>query len=260
MGLPFALVSGMLVGPIFLLSMGLPFALGNWLLVGLSVGLIIGLLGILPGLLLGRVEKIEPVDKLDWSWRDFTNRKLLLTGLLSMLLCSLPGLLTQESGLLLVGLFIGLLVGLLVGLLGGAIELFSGQRKNTKVSNSRTRPNQGIWLSARNGLIFGLLGLPFGLAFGLAFGLLGGLQFGLIGGLPSGGSVFIQHFSLRLTLKLGQVMPWRYVTFLDYAADCILLQKVGPGYRFVHRTLQEHFAAKYAPPLNPPQPLRLRSG
>jgi hypothetical protein len=39
--------------------------------------------------------------------------------------------------------------------------------------------------------------------------------------------------------------PWQYVDFLDYAAERIFLHKVGGGYIFLHRLLQDHFAALY---------------
>jgi hypothetical protein len=35
------------------------------------------------------------------------------------------------------------------------------------------------------------------------------------------------------------------VDFLDYAAERIFLRKVGGGYIFIHRLLQEYFAARY---------------
>jgi hypothetical protein len=41
-------------------------------------------------------------------------------------------------------------------------------------------------------------------------------------------------------------MPLRYVRFLDHAARLNLLHKVGGGYIFIHRSLQEYFA-----PLDP---------
>ncbi|MCK4811544.1 MAG: hypothetical protein KAS74_04670 [Methanosarcinales archaeon] len=37
--------------------------------------------------------------------------------------------------------------------------------------------------------------------------------------------------------------PLNYVRFLDYAAGCIFLRKVGGGYIFVHRLLLEYFAS-----------------
>ena len=40
-------------------------------------------------------------------------------------------------------------------------------------------------------------------------------------------------------------IPWNYVKFLDYAAERILLRKVGGGYTFIHRMLLEYFAARY---------------
>jgi len=41
-------------------------------------------------------------------------------------------------------------------------------------------------------------------------------------------------------------MPWRYVDFLEYAAERLFLRKVGSGYSFIHRQLQDHFAAHAA--------------
>ena len=44
-------------------------------------------------------------------------------------------------------------------------------------------------------------------------------------------------------LRRAGCVPKGYVAFLDYAADCILLRKVGGGYIFVHRLLLDYFAA-----------------
>ena len=38
-------------------------------------------------------------------------------------------------------------------------------------------------------------------------------------------------------------MPRHLIHFLNYAADLIFLRKVGGGYIFVHRLLQEYFAS-----------------
>ncbi|HEY0601910.1 MAG TPA: hypothetical protein VGD58_03320 [Herpetosiphonaceae bacterium] len=40
-------------------------------------------------------------------------------------------------------------------------------------------------------------------------------------------------------------MPRPYVSFLDFAAQCILLRKVGGGYIFIHRLLLDYFAKQY---------------
>lgn len=37
--------------------------------------------------------------------------------------------------------------------------------------------------------------------------------------------------------------PWNYAQFLNHCTDRLLLQRVGGRYRFMHKLLQEHFAA-----------------
>jgi len=44
---------------------------------------------------------------------------------------------------------------------------------------------------------------------------------------------------------LKDYIPWNLGRFLDYAAERIFLQKVGGGYIFVHRLLQDYFASLY---------------
>jgi hypothetical protein len=61
-------------------------------------------------------------------------------------------------------------------------------------------------------------------------------------GLSCGGLAYVQHFVLRLLLWCTRYMPFGYPRFLDYAAERILLRKVGGGYIFVHRLLLEYFA------------------
>ena len=64
-------------------------------------------------------------------------------------------------------------------------------------------------------------------------------------GLNAGGQACLEHFVLRLLLVRNGSIPWNYVKFLDYAAERILLRKVGGGYTFIHRMLLEYFAARY---------------
>ena len=73
-----------------------------------------------------------------------------------------------------------------------------------------------------------------GLGFGLGFGLLSGLVYG--------GDACLSHAALRLLLWWSGALPLDCVRFVDYAAERILLRKVGGGYLFVHRLLWEHFA------------------
>ncbi len=71
------------------------------------------------------------------------------------------------------------------------------------------------------------------------------LAFGLLFGLNAGGRACLKHLALRLLLVRSGSIPWNYVKFLVYAAESILLRKVGGGYTFIHRMLLEYFAARY---------------
>ena len=84
--------------------------------------------------------------------------------------------------------------------------------------------------------------------FALVLGMAVWLITGLTVGLRTGGSVCIYHLSGRLYLIRNNKTPVNYVRFLDYAADRILLRKVGGGYMFIHRMLLEWFAARYVEP------------
>ena len=112
----------------------------------------------------------------------------------------------------------------------------------------RSSPNQGIWHSARTGLVYGLVGGPLvglfeGLTYGLLASLAGGLVYGLLAGLSFGLGAFFQHFTLRFWLWRTHSLPRNVVAFLDEAAERLLLRKVGGGYIFIHRLLLEYFAS-----------------
>ena len=64
----------------------------------------------------------------------------------------------------------------------------------------------------------------------------------MIVGLAKGGLACLRHLVLRRLLKRNDLAPWKYVEFLDYATERIFLRKVGGGYIFVHRLLQDYFA------------------
>ena len=61
-------------------------------------------------------------------------------------------------------------------------------------------------------------------------------------GMVLGGYACLQHLAMRAALWWNDSAPLRYVRFLDYAAERVFLRKVGGGYVFVHRLLQEWFA------------------
>jgi hypothetical protein len=178
---------------------------------------------------------IKPVETLRWSWN--ATQKGFLSGW--RLGLRFPG------GL--VGPFYGFIFGLMIAIFGG----FRGPE-----IQQRVRPNQGIFLSARNGCVMGATVGFLGLAFVLTSRFLASLPIippievflGLlvwtgIVGLIGGGGACVRHFALRLGLYVTGYSPWNYAHFLDHATDRLFLQKVGGGYIFVHRMLLEHFAA-----------------
>jgi hypothetical protein len=97
-------------------------------------------------------------------------------------------------------------------------------------------------------LIIGLtVGIRGTLAAGLSAGLLSGLSSGLCGAMYGGGTFAIRHFVLRGVLWSSRLAPWDYAAFLDFASERVLLHKVGGGYKFTHRMLQEYFASLRTP-------------
>ncbi|MGQ0604249.1 MAG: hypothetical protein ACT4QE_21410, partial [Anaerolineales bacterium] len=194
------------------LSGGLAGWLSFWLLSELSVGPIIGLLtGIFGGLIVGYSREIEAVEILRWSW----------SGLRSMLVV---GLIVGLIGGLISGLIFGLIDGLIFGLIVGLIFGLVGGLEQYQITTRKTL-NEGMKRSLWSGLV-------------------GGLGGGLIFGLHYGWRAYLQHSILRFLLwRNGSTpQPWEYVRFLDYAAERVILRKVGGGYIFIHRMVLEWFA------------------
>jgi hypothetical protein len=206
----------------------------------------------------------------------------LISGLIYGPPCGLLGFELADDRLdgLLDGILSGLSIGLGIGLsLGLFLGLFLGLYNGLTAQEiaDRTVPNQGVRRSLRGALLFGViyglggwlifflvgellfgliyalggdptLGVVFGVLFGVILGPVGGLIAGLAFGLRKGGLAWLQHYILRLLLYKNGLLPWRdrdLIAFLDGASDRILLRRVGGGYTFVHRLLQEHFADKY---------------
>jgi len=244
--------------------------------------------GVLLGLIFGWGKaEIKTFETLTWPWKK--TRKDLFDGLISglkwgllfsLVLGPIYGFLRGSEGSpfylgtvfanygtelpgLKWGIGYGLSLGMSLGLTFGLINAIKGSEIETK-----TIPNQGIWRSAMNvgvtGLIAWLIFVPTywfnrlliiifykGLIFNVSawgesslFDLITpGLRWGLLLGLIFGGGLAcIRHFTLRFILHRNNYIPWNYARFLDYASDRIFLQKVGGGYIFVHRMLLEHFA------------------
>jgi hypothetical protein len=205
--------------------------------------------------------RIAPVEALKWShkqarkflpiWLSLGLAFGLAFGLANGLACWLTSRLT--SGLIFgdgAGLTTGLRAGLGVALGIEVISVLLSGLIHGEVE-TRTTPNQGIGRSVRNAaivalsmwVVFGSVWLVFGLdpelIVMLSIGLMLGLHLGLLFG------AVIQHFVLRFILFCSGYIPWHYARFLDHAAERVFLRKVGGGYIFVHRLLQDHFASLY---------------
>ncbi len=197
--------------------------------------------------------KINSAETLKWSWKNV--KKHLVLGLILGPIFGLTLKLTAElintpthwqdfaSYIMQIPLN-GWLRGVVFGLSLGIIYVLTRGLTSPSIQ-TLTFPNQGIWQSAKNAIVFGLIG--FGLlslatltlrSESLFWGILG-LLFGVAAG---GGEACIKHFILRSILYSNGFIPWNYARFLDYATERIFLQKVGGGYIFVHRSLLEHFA------------------
>jgi transcriptional regulator with XRE-family HTH domain len=174
-----------------------------------------------------------------------------------------------------IGLSAGLGVGLSYWILLG---LFQGISSEQIDEQQRQVPDQGIRDSLRSSILMGGIGwgmlwlistLSYGLSkwpydigpidgfkmwlhdvwpqvlsWALSQGWILGLCGGLVVCLVSGGLAAWRHGILRLHLQRSGMLPLRCVRFFDEATSCILLQKVGGGYRFIHRQLLDYFAER----------------
>ncbi len=209
---------------------------------------------------------IETVETLRWSWRRAWKRGLwgfipglaltwLLWEVIARVVSRYPHsnvIRSDESTLFLVVgalLFVGtsyFLAALYGGLGYGILE-------------AKSKVNQGIVLTARNGCLVGLGGAA---TLGTLMFLLTRSQFtyeavllalersipiGLFAGQIAcfwfGGIDVLQHAALRLGLWRSGDAPLDHPRFLDHAAKLIFLRRVGGGYIFMHRLLLEHFAS-----------------
>jgi DNA polymerase III delta prime subunit len=228
----------------------------------LVAGLVIGILA------WGRT--IRPVEYVRWSRRGYGRRFLvrfgwgLLPGLGFGSLLAFAESYTDEGVRIPLSLTdalaqilgFALITGLIAGTIGGFLP--------RGISPRQTTPNEGIRRSTRRALSIALLALAPAVITGLSgsgipsqlstieslfirlMGMLLLLSIYMVLLLPillwAGGKASLQHFVLRRLLVRNRIAPWRYVEFLDEAADRLLLRKVGGGYVFVHRLLLDYFA------------------
>jgi len=255
-----------------LLHMVLTSLTCSWALEGIPAGLVAGiLLGIPTGAAIIAARNPRITERLDWSW------KRILVVLCTVILEFFAGLLlSRTAGIAALTEIAGVLQ--LVALpLGIGILLVFGWRPSLQVART-IKPNQGFWHSLWNtaGIILFLmlvilpLSIPSGLSskpgsqqiiwdanailrsasFVLSTGWLAALPFGL----AVGGAACLQQLVLRSILARAEKLPWNLIRVLDNATDRILLQRVGGGYIFQHRLLQEYFADLQPQPIESEQP------
>jgi hypothetical protein len=246
----FTLIFGVLLASIIWLGLGMIATEVLAIIIALIVaGFCAFMFGLWVWLTHAKDRVIRPVETLNWS--SSVVRKALI-----------------------IGGSIGLIVAIFSKMYGfifvGPLMVLTSELKGTPLQE-RTFANQGIWQSLKHSLTFAMIGA----------GILGGasiilmpllitslfgneawlkthtsdwifwFQFrlflascvsGLFFGLNSAGIACIQHFSLRIVLRLKRVVPFNYAKFLDDAIGRSLLRKVGGGYTFIHPLLQAYFS------------------
>ncbi|NES00828.1 MAG: hypothetical protein F6J86_44835 [Symploca sp. SIO1B1] len=142
--------------------------------------------------------------------------------------------------------------GLVLGIIGGLFGVLVGGLGGPEIEIKKT-PNQGIKQSFINIFCLKIASYPISLVICMYINwwtikdidfyqtLIIALLISFLLGLNEAGKPAIQHLSLRLILYCNGYIPWNYAHFLNYATDRLFLQRVGGGYRFIHRLLQEHF-------------------
>ena len=205
---------------------------------------------------------VATVETFRWSWAAAGRGWLVWAGLILAGMIALGIARAAVEGpldalrLLPNAMLTGVIPAVLIGLRPGLVDV-------------KTRPNHGVWLSARNASLGGFLLFAGTFLSGSLGGLLasrgllgpthlmhdigarGGFAFlwamsvglAVVGATGFGGVELIKHFALRLLLWTEGAAPVRYPRFLDYAARCTLLRRAGGGYVFAHRSLQEYLAS-----------------
>lgn len=176
---------------------------------------------------------IHPVEAIGWSWPQAAKGLLVALALAAaaeILETALFGYNGIMRSVISFG-FAGFLVG---GLRGRRIE-------------KKSALNQGILLSLRSaaastflvalllGVLTWLMRTPRAASMTAVLSLLIVFPF-------FGGATVLKHYLVRLFLWCRGHMPLRYGRLLEHAAQLGLLRRVGGGYTFIHRLLQEHFA------------------
>lgn len=177
---------------------------------------------------------IRVAESLSWSWNGVLRG--FLTGLIVGLVLGFVGGIALDYPLrqqLLLGLESGLLWSLYGGLKSRRLE-------------SRVNVHKAHELALRNSVIAAsLFGLVYGsfiaILWGLPLGVLRALQLFFGAGLLYGGIDVLKYLILRTLFYFTGHISATYSRFLEFAVELNLLHKVGGGFIFMHRLLQDYF-------------------
>ena len=209
---------------------------------------------------------IQSVEHLSWS-RD----RALRYGLYGLLIGAAGGVISvfvarwtpliwpledRFGDLFIVAIIMFLLGAFFIGVAG----LLLGGIRGSILEGDRQQANEGFHMSLLNAAVTGpAIGILFG-AMGAVAGwlidgrsqtmltmALYGLFFGVIAAVWFGGLFAVQHATLRMILMATGKLPrlGKLTLFLDHAARRVFLRKVGGGFIFIHRYLQEYFIQQF---------------
>ncbi len=225
---------GMLIGLLTILLTVKSFSLLATVVGGVGFAVASGLISSLK-------TEIQSSESFIWSWKTVIYRWYNI--LLLTLFCGLAGGLGVDPGK---NTAVAVLLGVIFGIVSSMVfnVLLEDGSDNMPDVRYIDTPNQEIRKSARHSLQIMVIGALFILLFipYSRFIIILVSAFTLLGALGFGGLACIQHIVMRFLLWRSGQLPWNLPRFLDYAAERILLRKVGGGYIFIHRLLLEYFA------------------
>jgi hypothetical protein len=221
----------------------------RWLLIGTS--LVVGLIFALPFLLSNHIQSANFLSYGLSTTFQLIVIVLLVSGVtrgLSKRVLDARHIVTPNQGIwrsACSGVVMAIITGGIIGAFSAAIDLLAyfwlPQHLGSHIEPLEMDSSVVSMMSHVLGLSVSTL-QRFWMLHALFWGLVNGAIPALAVGLYCGGAAYVQHFVLRLLLWWGRLIPFNYAHFLDYAAERILLRKVGGGYIFVHRLLLEYFA------------------
>ncbi|MDU9047878.1 MAG: NACHT domain-containing protein [Candidatus Electrothrix sp. Rat3] len=243
---------------------GLFYGLTSGLVIGFLIGPISGAaLGLAMGLFFGqpwkrkiRIDHLHPLH-LPVSWQDWQDiSATLLTGLAVGLFLGLPFRLLDAKGIGL-GRF-AIAFWLTFGILGGlALGLQIVARPLKKIIKPQQRLNDALFSSlvlfpffVLTPMLLFVWVMSNGEQLGSTLGIFSGMKEFYVVLLATiissfrvlGTNQILQHYLLRLCLRLEQQLPLRLVPWLNAMHQRKVFQRVGGSYHFLHKQLRDYLA------------------